>query len=599
MQPTPSPQMGRLQINNNGSMAPPPAAVPKSAAGSSTSHRSASKPSPGIDFLDDMLQLNNQQLMGGRKKPAVAPPSSSRRPLAPRSTGMPVHALPMDWALKRNCLVTSSSSLAWCTQPLPSVRSAALRGPWTVPPGGASGFEIDEATESDSVSAASGSLGVALERALLTWRHPAQRLPPMVAKQLINATVGSVEKEYAESLNNSWDAALRGLWIALRDGRCPYFYCRSEAAREATAATSGHFCLLWRNTAAIDEDGSARAPPPPPPPLGWAVTDAASCYAVLSPSSHGLRTMLDKAGVPYEMPLAPAGTRVSGAAAAANGRGGGGGSKGGGRGGLGADDEDGEDDETLAYLNRGRQEEQPDSTSGRQRRLAGVDHQASSTLVFRGRSDLHALHEFLINNRTAAAPYFLSLQLLAPQPFLHGAACAPRVVHQAGRLRDDAAEQLATAGGGGGSREESAREETVRLEDAERGGPALLLPGVVRRLTELLRHTQPSGFDVIVQPDAGAAASEALNLRPLHLPVLPRDIGRNVAPRPQPNARMWIPADPADEDDEMADARGGEPPASAAVAGGPDLAPTRGPETRPRSTFTHVRCHQGELSILA
>jgi len=591
MQPTPSPQMGRLQINSgnqSGSMAPPPA---RSAGSSSIEHHAASKPSPGGDFLADCLQLNNQALMSVRKPNGSAPAAggaTSRRPPPSRPSGTRVHTVPNDWALKRGGLITSSSSLAWCTQSLPSARAAALRGH---PP--AADAEMDDGPDGPK------SWGVALERALLQWRHPAHRLPPMLAKQLSNAAVGSPEKEYADGLNDSWDAALRSLFLALRDGRCPYFYCRAEAPREASAATAGHFCVLWRNGAAIEEDDPRWSEPP----LGSALTDASSCYAVLSPSSHGLRALLDKARVPFEMPLAPAGTRDAAAgasaAAAATATGTGVGAAGSrARAGSGSraaadDDPEAEDAQVLASLNRGRHEEQPDSVVGRQRRLAGVDHQQGSTLLFRGRDALHGLHEFLLNTRTAGMPAFLSLQLLAPVPFLHGAPYAPRLVHQPGRTtRAVAGEPCAETGAelsaaglsAGLSDPAAAREDTLRLEDAERGGGALLLPSSVRKLTDLLRRTQSLGFELRVQPDAAGAASDALNLRPAHPPTRPCDIGWAVAPRPQPLARVWI-AQPQEDEHMREPAPAAAPPVAASGALG-----LRG--------FTHVRCHEGELSIL-
>ena len=555
MQPTPSPQMGRLLINNSGSMAPPPAAAPKSAGSSQHGPRSAAKPSPGgVDLLSDCLQLNNQQLNGVRRP---APPASaaaagatSRRPPPPRSFGRPVHTLPLDWSLKRTCLITSPSSLAWGARSMPSVRAAALQDHFEA----LASVEADEdghesldcaGLGASACAGASGVLGVALEQALVQWRHPAQRLPPLLAKQLVNASAGSAEKAHAEALNDAWDAALRALFVALRDGRLPYFYCRAEAPpREATAATAGHFCVLWRNTAAANDDGSARAPPP----LGWACTDEGSCYAVLSPSSHGLRTALDRARVAYEMPMAPEGTREEAPGSA-------------------ADDAFGrasdswrrplpersnrpdltrEDAATLAYLNRGRAEEQPDSALGRQRRLAGADFHAASTLLFRGRAALHGLVEFLTNHRAPSTPHFLALQLLSPRPFPHGAPYTPRLVYTPARTRS-------TADAAAAYTDAADADDTLRLEASEPGGSAMLMPCVLRKLTALLRQTQPRGFDLLPQADSGGTTAEALNLRPAQPPVRPSDIGRTVAPRPQPKAHLWVPLAPGTASGEAGD----------------------------------------------
>ena len=122
-----------------------------------------------------------------------------------------------------------------------------------------------------------------------------------------------------------------------------------------------------------------------------------------------------------------------------------------------------------------RLEEQPDSSAGRLHTLAGVDYQASSALLFRGHDALHRLVEFLMNTRAGAAPFFLTLQMLSPRPFLNGSAYWPRLVHQAARAAPGTPDATLHVG------------EALRLEDAERGGGAVLMPGVLRRITEV-RH---------------------------------------------------------------------------------------------------------------
>ena len=249
---SPSPQLGRLL------MAPPPS-VPKTGCSGATA-------SPGYDMLSEALNLNNQQMMGAMRRPPTAAATASSLPAASstRPAGTLVSVLPDDWAIKRGCLVTSPSSLSWCARALPSVHAAALQ----------SGCNDIDTNPS-----------LALHHALLQWRHPATRLPPAIVKQFAAAAVGTAEREYAETANDAWDAALRSLYVSLRDGRLPYFYCRSEPSREASAASAGAFSVLWRNIA-VTVDDSFEGATPPPPPLGWAATDDESCYAVLSPSSR-------------------------------------------------------------------------------------------------------------------------------------------------------------------------------------------------------------------------------------------------------------------------------------------------------------------------
>ena len=535
---TPSPQMGRLL------MAPP---APRSAS---------SAASPGLDLLGEAQSLMQPYVPAAPppRRQVSAPPATAAAPSgadnrttgdAPKG-GQAVQLLPMDWALKRGILVSSASSLDWATSPLPSIRCAALSH-------GNAGRRIPQHSQgTDSRSA----VAFALEHSLVQWRHPGHRQPAFMLKQLTSPAVGSSAetREYVDGLNDAWDAALRSLFSALRDGRLPYFYCRAEPPpkREASAASASGLTILWRNTALAEEEHADTERPQLP--LGWATTDDASCYAVLTPSSRGLRAALEAHGVPFEMPLAPPGMRggvaASGtavaspidplaggddSAAANNGR-----QAARGR----ADLSLGDDDSTLASLNRGLHDDvQPDSELGQQHTLSTLDYKTGSTLVVKGREALHALHEFLINARPspqAPHPYFLVLHLLSPQPFVNGVPHTPRVLLQSGRRAGpEVAEEPdggpSPAAGGG------ATEDSMRLEDAERGGGALLLPSTIRRLVAILLQMQPLGFELRVQPDEGGASSEAVNVQPSRPAVSPLDLLSCAPPRrAQPEAELRI-----------------------------------------------------------
>ena len=423
-------------------------------------------------------------------------------------------------------------------------------------------------------------LSLALERALLHYRHPASRLPPALLKMLGAPSLGASERDYAEALNDQWDASLRALFAALRDGRLPYFYCRAEPpnAKEPTAAAHGSFTVLWRNTAlpldTDDESGAAGSLP-----LGWAASDEASCYAVLSPSTRGLRSALTSRGVPFEMPLAPPSMREGAAGAGAHASSSAGGStRHGGDAGL---DTPGRDAATLADLNRGRPAEiQPDTEAGIQHALATLDHKTGSTLVVHGARNCHALHEFLMNHRPSPHPYFLTLQLLAPLPFVNGAPHTPRVVYASGRQRGFGA---ASADGGGASA--SSTDDIIHLEDAEKGGGALMLPTALRRLVTLLRRTQPCGFEMVVQPDAGGASSDALNAKPATHVVTPADLLLLVpSSRPQPGARLMFPVEATPGAAEA------EPPAF-------DV-PMRESEASRKRSISQVYYRDGELRLM-
>ena len=262
-----------------------------------------------------------------------------------------------------------------------------------------------------------------------------------------------------------------------------------------------------------------------------------------------------------------------------------------------------DEEATLAELNAGRREEQPDSDAGRHHVLSTLDWQTGSTLLFRGKSALHDLHEFLINQRLGV-PFYLSLQLLAPQPFTHGAPFTPRVLYQPGRRRrsdpscaPDGAVRHTERGAEAGGAEAGGAEDTIRLEDAERGGPALVLPCVLRRLSSLLQTTQgDAGFDMVVQPDSIGGVSDALNLGVPRPSVRPRDLGVREPSCPQPRVRMRI---------------GQAHERRAALAQQQQQQPQPQPpppqqqcpsfddrEARPRCV-RHVRCIDGELHLIS
>ena len=262
---------------------------------------------------------------------------------------------------------------------------------------------------------------------------------------------------------------------------------------------------------------------------------------MISPSSRGLRTALEKHGVEFAMPLAPpgmcAGTTRGGAAASGSAAG----SRGGGGGGAQQQQQQGDDDgmgddggDWDAGLNRGFDQVQPDSEAGMQHSLAALDYKTGSTLVVQGRSALHALHEFLINARPSPQtvhPYFLTLQLLAAQPFVNGEPHSPRILHQRAR-------RPAVDGAFDGNPDSA---ESIRLEDAERGGGALLLPSSIRKLVYLLQAHLAHGFDLVVQPDVGGASFEAINVRQPHAPVTPHDLLSSIpARRSQPLAEIRV-----------------------------------------------------------
>ena len=263
LRPTPSPNMGKLQI---GGMAPP---APKATPWSGGSASSAPAASPGEDLLFEAMGLNHDAAMprASRAPPPAAASSSSSAPLALQGTA--VDRLPEDMALKKGCHVTSCSSLRWCTEVSTSAHDDALR----CAPG-----------------MAGRTAAVRLQQALTCWRHPSQRLPPVLTKDLNAASTDPATRAFVDSVRDAWDIALRGLYFALRSGRVPYFYCRGQA-----------FTIVWRNRVALEgDDGFGLLPP-----VAWQTDDSIdSCCAVLCPSTRAFRAHLRNDGVPFEMPAA-------------------------------------------------------------------------------------------------------------------------------------------------------------------------------------------------------------------------------------------------------------------------------------------------------
>ena len=156
------------------------------------------------DLLMEAMGLNRQTSMAtaeGRGPRVPHSAAASSMTVAPM--GDAVDRLPDDWSLKRTCLVTSRDSLGWCVELPTSAQDEALR----CPPG-----------------TAGSTVLVRLQQALLCWRHPAQKLPSAITKDL--SSLMKADQELVDSYRDAWDAALRSLYYGLRSGRLPYFYCR-------------------------------------------------------------------------------------------------------------------------------------------------------------------------------------------------------------------------------------------------------------------------------------------------------------------------------------------------------------------------------------
>lgn len=436
-------------------------------------------------------------------------------------SGMPVSSVPVDWAPKRSCSISSLRSLEWCVAQSAAIDGEAMRAAnlgnavELVRPGAAhastsstSNTELDVVTEH--------ALGIRLRAALMSWRHPAQRLPPLVSKQLAGVDVGPAEVAYSRMMRESWQAALRSLYFDLREGRLPYFYAHNDS-----------FTLLWRNgaipvsVAALREQAVAATIVGTGTNSTGTVTahedaagganssmSASACsnetsdgapsiweyllrggshasYAVLAPSHRGLRMQLRAAGVPFEMPRAHL-VNVEGASA------------------LEPSPPGERYLAELRELNFGHNISEHARSASRgadsvpasslweremilERWLSSVDGKAASVLLFRGTASLHALYDFLQAGRHT---YHLSVQFLSPAPFLHGAPHAPRI-HYRGTVRV-----------AGGTLNEVRHRVDIDCADRSVGGLASggLLPGSIQRIAQIFREAQGGEFELLSQP---------------------------------------------------------------------------------------------------
>jgi len=477
-------------------MAPPPKGIRPSPSGGGAGSGGGGGGGGGGMFglLGEAMALSSR----AAGPPVRRPQQSLASPTHP--TGAIVERLPLDLGLKKECVVTSGTPLQWCDQAGPARQAEA----------------IEAAADG---AAARASPAVHVHRALTHWRHPPQRLPQSLVKHLSMPPLGperGAEASHMSSLRNDWAAALHSLFFALREGRCPLFYCRCDS-----------YTLMWRNSA---------APLAPAAGADAAATDAGkgpcrSCYAVLAPSNRGLRSELKTHGVPFEMPRegqtqdlelgVSAGEMVS-------------------------------IEPELAQVNSAAHNEE--QTAARERHLAqAVDNRQASALLFQGHASLSALFDFLLN---AKGPLHLTMQLLAPVPFLHGAARAAMLI-----CTPSSAEESAPA------------THTLRVDAGEScGGP--LLPGTLAQLCQVLQETQHGDFDLRCSSVEGRH-SEWLNVPAPAAPAAER------AQRTQPLARL--------------------PVHEAARQANRELRPASPGSCRQHDqpcTLCHIRCEAGVMRVL-
>ena len=385
---------------------------------------------------------------------------------------------PLDWELKKKIRITSRNNLRWC-QASPAAKSFAV---------------LDHNLPKhnpQNPNILAHLWAVRMHTALLHWRHPSQRLPPALSKQLSGVDIGPSEVAYSNTICRQWQDSLRYLVFDLLEGRCPYFYCRHES-----------FTLLWRNRAVSPaaEDGNHDNSSTAGEDSLWELLEGGkgegSSFAILSPSTRGLRSQLRLAGVPFEMPRALAyiaSTHLSPKSES-----------------DAIELEEVNLSDSYYASDDPRKHERESRMEKVESWLQETDSKPASLLLFRSGTALRALYDFLLN---AKAGYHMSTQLLSPRPFLNGAPFEPL-------LRYIARVQSA-------DKTDENNLECVEIEDSSGVG---FLPSAVMQLSPILCEALDGEFELQAFP---FPASTFSNGQGLNFPA-----PACKAPWPQPLARM-------------------------------------------------------------
>ena len=459
---------------------------------SSAEPREAARGAPPRDGRDEPAQW------GGRGAGGARPRASPRAP-PPRQVGRPLarNALPLDLGPAPRRDVARGAGMGGAAR-----AARARRG--TAAPRAAGG--LGEATGAGRGPRRRRPSPAARARAT-HWRHPARLLPATVcASSSVGRRAGAHRRREARRRVRRHAArrvggALRSLYYALRAGRCPYFYCRHDET----------YSLVWRNAAlplganAAGVGGAAHA-------AGRSRPTAGGCYAVLAPSTGALRAQprRRRRAVRDALPRRRRRRRRTrrrrrrrrrGARGGGGGFGGGGGAAAGGGDAAAPTDREGAAELAALNAHNERAPLPPRSADGVGGDAAAVGRRCSSPATTR----FTLSYDWMLNQKVQAV---LSTQLLAPQPFLHGAPRAARV-HCCARHR-----RRRHVGGG-------QRDERAARDDARRGGGCAsegLLPG---RSTSSATSARLSARRVRALRDA----------RPRRLGVAQRAAARRRRPR--------------------------------------------------------------------
>lgn len=293
------------------------------------------------------------------------PSSSSERLDDPSSTysgnfrsefHIPGQKVPLDFTLKTYMRVVSSSSVSWIHR---SIMSCVYNG-------------LPQSTSHSGYADDSNSSGITLAsqilspKALHSWVYPQSSLPPSLISILTSSATEGVEMDFLRKRQLAWEESFRSLYYMLRKKVCNIFY-----------VCTSYFVVMF-----IGADG-----------LG---TNQQSCYAYISQSTRGLRSLLKEHDVCFSMPLCR--SKV-------------------------------EQITTEDLVELSEIEKHNLGQTRRSSSLSDIDNTSQSLLAFSDNKNVHALYDFLLNYRSFLT--FLTASdvpvLYSPVPFQNAALSAPEV----------------------------------------------------------------------------------------------------------------------------------------------------------------------------
>ncbi|KAM0943594.1 hypothetical protein DsansV1_C13g0123841 [Dioscorea sansibarensis] len=176
------------------------------------------------------------------------------------------HRLPLDFTLKTNLRLVSSSSVKWC--------HSLSASPTNV---GISHFTYQFGCKKDHNLDCNPAHGLSDEaqfsNALISWVYPQSSLPPSLISAMAMSTVRGGLIDFLSKRQQDWEDSFQSLYFMLRKGLCNIFYVYTS--QFVVLFVGGNF--FGKNKL--------------------------SCNAYVSQSTSGLRSLLRKHDICFSMPL--------------------------------------------------------------------------------------------------------------------------------------------------------------------------------------------------------------------------------------------------------------------------------------------------------